>query len=175
MCAGENVGIVNSTQTQSSPSGTQHHAATPGSLTSSGIGSCCCRQSTTVVSLVALGYSMLTDFCDLHMQQVVTDTYRATQASAAAAAQHNIPLIAYEGGQHMGGGGSICGSDACNNNDKLQQMFYAANRDPRIAGLYDNMFRWDMPRSLPQTQSDWHRLPSWLLHPNRPRMIQHPV
>lgn len=117
---------------------------------------------------------MLTDCCGLNLpvlvQQVVTDTYRATQSSAAAAAQHNIPLIAYEGGQHMGGGGSICGSDACNNNDKLQQMFYAANRDPRIAGLYDNMFRWDNGAGLCHGLASVAR-PHRLSCPNRPRRI----
>lgn len=78
---------------------------------------------------------------DLARTQVLQDTYQGTLASAAIAARHNVQLVAYEGGQHMGGGGSICGSDACENVAWLQDKFSNANRDGRMAGLYDNMFR----------------------------------
>jgi len=78
---------------------------------------------------------------DMARSKVVKDTYQTTLASAGVAARFGIPLIAYEGGQHMGGGGSTCGSDACENVQWLQEKFSAANRDWRMAGLYDNMLR----------------------------------
>ena len=78
---------------------------------------------------------------DMARRKVVQDTYETTKSSAAVAASFGVTLIAYEGGQHMGGTGTICGNDDCSNVAQLQQLFMDANRDPRIDGLYDNMLR----------------------------------
>lgn len=90
----------------------------------------------------ALGANATIDqVLDLARTRVVKDTYATTYASATVAASFGIPLVAYEGGQHMGGGGSTCGSDSCANVDWLQGKLQNANRDWRMGGLYDNMLR----------------------------------
>lgn len=92
-------------------------------------------------ALSALGNSLTIDqVLDYAREQVVKDTYAGVSRSAEIAAQFGVPLLAYEGGQHMGGGGS-CGPDRCEDIQWLQNLFQEANRDPRMTGLYDIMFR----------------------------------
>lgn len=53
-------------------------------------------------------------------------------ASKAAAAKYALPLIAYEGGQHL----TMWGGD---NDVRWQNLFIAANRDPRMGKAYNKM------------------------------------
>lgn len=93
-------------------------------------------------AVFALGSNVSVDkVLDLARSRVVKDTYATTLSSAGIAARYGVKLVAYEGGQHMGGGGSTCGSDPCENVQWLQDKFSAANRDWRMAGLYNNMLR----------------------------------
>lgn len=55
-------------------------------------------------------------------------------------------LVPTAGGQHMGGSGGDCSPNACENVDALQALFQNANRDPRMLGIYDSMFRCGRPR-----------------------------
>jgi hypothetical protein len=57
-----------------------------------------------------------------------TTTWIAQQARVAKA--HNLPLIAYEGGQHMTGVGPAV------DNAALNALFDRANRDPRMGEIY---------------------------------------
>jgi hypothetical protein len=95
-------------------------------------------------ALFPLGSGSLTidQVLDYAREQVVKDTYSGVSRSGGIAAQFGIPLLAYDGGQHMGGGGS-CGSGRCEDVEWLQTLFQAANRDPRMTGLYDLMLRYD--------------------------------
>ena len=52
------------------------------------------------------------------------------EKQAALAKRYGVKLIAYEGGQHL------VGHAGAENNDKLTGLFQAANRDPRMGGLY---------------------------------------
>lgn len=52
------------------------------------------------------------------------------QGAAAAARKHGLPLLAYEGGQHL----VDIGADA--ENPALNALFGAANRDPRMGKIY---------------------------------------
>ena len=49
---------------------------------------------------------------------------------AQIARQYGLKLLAYEGGQHL------VGRAAAQKNEKLNELFYAANRNPRMAKLY---------------------------------------
>ncbi len=51
----------------------------------------------------------------------------------AIAQEYGLELIGYEGGQHLGGPGSD------ENNTPVQNMFQAANRDPRMVTAYERM------------------------------------
>ncbi|MCS7181070.1 MAG: hypothetical protein NZ891_06955 [bacterium] len=44
--------------------------------------------------------------------------------------KYNLKLVAYEGGQHFVGHGGA------ENNDKLNQLFFSVNRDPKIGDIY---------------------------------------
>ena len=55
---------------------------------------------------------------------------QAMEELAPVAKKYGVKLIAYEGGQHLVGHGGA------ENNQKLQDLFIAANRDPRMAELY---------------------------------------
>jgi len=76
--------------------------------------------------------------------RIIADTLRSTQQAFDVAQAYGVELITYEGGQHMGGPGR-CGSFRCENIVGLQDLFIAANRNPRMKGLYKNMLRaWHM-------------------------------
>jgi len=80
------------------------------------------------------------DILDEARVSILHDTMMATRYSYLAANSSGVRLIAYEGGQHMGGGGS-CGSVDCTSIYGLQALFIAANHDHRIKGLYRNMLK----------------------------------
>ena len=52
------------------------------------------------------------------------------EGTAKVAKKHKVQLVAYEGGQHLVGVGGA------ENNEKLAQLFFAANRHPRMYDLY---------------------------------------
>jgi hypothetical protein len=63
--------------------------------------------------------------------EVSTSTSRDwIQANADNAAINGLPLIAYEGGQHLAAQGTAA------DNEALQALFEQANRDPRMGDLY---------------------------------------
>jgi hypothetical protein len=49
---------------------------------------------------------------------------------AAVASQHGVPLVAYEGGNHL------TGIQGVENDDAVNALFDAANRDPRMKDVY---------------------------------------
>lgn len=71
-------------------------------------------------------------------EEVRTSNKAQIEKQAAIAQKYGVPLIAYEGGQHL------VGRFAAANNEKLTALFIAANRDPRMGELYrshlDNWF-----------------------------------
>lgn len=68
----------------------------------------------------------------------VADTNAALiRSQVKVAREYGVELAAYEGGQHLVGVGGA------ENNDKLNTLFMAANRDPRMARLYsDHLENW---------------------------------
>jgi hypothetical protein len=80
------------------------------------------------------------DILDMARSEIIDDTLRRTRASSLYAQEYGVRLIAYEGGQHMGGSGD-CDGDDCNSIDGMQALFQAANHDHRIKGLYKNMLK----------------------------------
>lgn len=75
---------------------------------------------------------------------ILSDILATTKASAEVAKSYGMKLIAYEGGQHFGGGGS-CGAVDCSTVADLQGKLMAANHSPRMKGLYQNMLKaWSM-------------------------------
>lgn len=69
---------------------------------------------------------LITELRDQHVPQAV----RAVGEHARVAAARNVELVAYEGGQHLVGTGSNV------ENDDLNNLFDAANRDPRMKDVY---------------------------------------
>jgi hypothetical protein len=55
---------------------------------------------------------------------------KTTSEIARLATGRGLKLIAYEGGQHL------VGAEGAENNEKLMELFVAANRDPRMKDLY---------------------------------------
>jgi len=53
------------------------------------------------------------------------------EEQAIVAGDHGVELIAYEGGQHLAGHGGV------ENNDTINALFDAANRDPDMGDLYE--------------------------------------
>jgi len=51
------------------------------------------------------------------------------------AREHDIPVVAYEGGQHLVGVGGV------ENDEAITQILHAANRHPRMGRLYDRYLR----------------------------------
>ena len=68
----------------------------------------------------------------LHEAKQYMDAY------AEVAAERNIGMVAYEGGQHLAGVGSVTW------NNSISEMFSLANRDSRMTDLYtDYLEHWD--------------------------------
>lgn len=80
------------------------------------------------------------DILDMARSEIIDDSLRRTRASFLYAQQSGVRLIAYEGGQHMGGSGDCYGVD-CTSIDGMQALFQAANHNHRIKGLYKNMLK----------------------------------
>lgn len=57
--------------------------------------------------------------------------YRQIAAHRAVADRYKLDLLAYEGGQHLVGVGQA------QNNERLEKLFVAANRSPKMGELYD--------------------------------------
>ena len=57
-----------------------------------------------------------------------------TRDNKALAERFGLRLVAYEGGQHLVATGALM------NNEALTEKLIAANRNPRMAQLYDKMF-----------------------------------
>jgi len=89
--------------------------------------------------------------------------------------KYNVQLVAYEGGAHL----AVDWSDksrAMKDNEKLNDLFAEANKDPRMGDLYlDLLQNWRRSGgtvfnvfNMPQT---WHRWGSWGIktHLNQPR------
>jgi len=67
----------------------------------------------------------------------IVDRRDKTRRNAATAAEHGMPLIAYEGGQHLVGVGPGA------NDERLTRKFIAANRHERMRDLYlEDMRGW---------------------------------
>jgi hypothetical protein len=64
------------------------------------------------------------------MREDVAESRKHIEANVATAKKHNVPLIAYEGGQHLAGYGGA------ENNEQLTKLFHAANRHPGMQDLY---------------------------------------
>ncbi len=60
----------------------------------------------------------------------VAESRKHIEANAVIAKEHNVPLIAYEGGQHLAGHGGA------ENNDQLTPLFQSVNRHSGMKALY---------------------------------------
>ncbi len=67
---------------------------------------------------------------DIETQHIGNCALDQMQSAASIAARYGVKLVAYEGGQHLVGIGSV------QNNQPLAQIFQAANRSSRMATLY---------------------------------------
>ena len=63
-------------------------------------------------------------------EEVEGENRRQIRSQAAIARRHGLLLAAYEGGQHLVGSGGM------ENNERLSELFVAANRDARMGELY---------------------------------------
>ena len=80
------------------------------------------------------------DILDMARYDIVRNVLQRTKSSFLHARQYKVRLIAYEGGQHMGGSGD-CEDVDCNSVVGMQELFQRANHDHRIKGLYKNMLK----------------------------------
>ena len=70
-----------------------------------------------------------------HMEnKALPDSIQWIQRQKEVADKYGIPLIAYEGGQHMVG---VAGGE---NNEAMTKLFLAANASPRMSALYKKYF-----------------------------------
>ena len=75
--------------------------------------------------------SMTLDALFIELQTVtLPQVITSMSADAAVAAARGIPMISYEGGQHLVGSGGV------ENNATINALFDSANRDPRMGALY---------------------------------------
>lgn len=66
-----------------------------------------------------------------HVESIsLPEAFKAMDDQKKCADKYGIALIAYEGGQHLVG---VAGGE---NNDRLTELFLAANRDPRMGHVY---------------------------------------
>lgn len=63
-------------------------------------------------------------------RSVMPDVYRWIDENAAIAREHGLPLVSYEGGQHF------IGMGGAENDERLNALLDAINRDPRMGELY---------------------------------------
>ena len=77
------------------------------------------------------GYS--TDELFAALDKDLTEVLGAVHRTVEVAAQHDLPLIAYEAGQHLAGHGGVEADDT------QTARFQGANRDPRMGELYTRL------------------------------------
>jgi hypothetical protein len=77
---------------------------------------------------------------DQARKAILSNILASSKSSAEVAKSYGLKLIAYEGGQHFGGGGN-CGAVDCSTIADLQTKLMAANHSPRMKGLYQNMLK----------------------------------
>jgi hypothetical protein len=77
---------------------------------------------------------------DQARKAILSNILASSKSSAEVAKSYGLKLIAYEGGQHFGGGGN-CGAVDCSTIADLQAKLMAANHSPRMKGLYQNMLK----------------------------------
>lgn len=71
------------------------------------------------------------------LDQSIVEAMAHVRAHRDLAARHGLPLVAYEGGQHLVGVGPAAHDEA------LTALFHAANRDPRMRTVYlDYLAAW---------------------------------
>lgn len=63
-------------------------------------------------------------------EKALPQAYEGIEKHVALCKRYHLPLVAYEGGQHLVGHGGV------ENNEKIMNLFIAANRDPRMGKLY---------------------------------------
>lgn len=72
----------------------------------------------------------LNSFMDYLQSSVLKTAYEAMEQSQRVAERFKVPLIGYEGGQHLVAMGSL------RNNNNVTRLFSEANRNPRMKELY---------------------------------------
>ncbi len=80
-----------------------------------------------VTAILAMTVDQLLDYCS---NQITTTTKGWMDSQQAVVTARGLPMIAYEGGQHLAGVG------ANTNNQTLTDLFIATNRHPRMKDLY---------------------------------------
>jgi hypothetical protein len=75
------------------------------------------------------------DMLNMAADSIPSNVRDVATRNRAVARRFNIPLIAYEGGQHIAAGGGT------ENNKKLVDLIIAANRSPRMYDLYARMLQ----------------------------------
>jgi hypothetical protein len=64
------------------------------------------------------------------LEEDLKESHKHVKTYAAEAKKRGLKLLAYEGGQHLAGHGGA------ENDDRLTQLFFAANRHPRMKDMY---------------------------------------
>ena len=83
----------------------------------------------------------VTDVLQLCLEDIFGDNRRHIAAQNNMAKQYGARLIAYEGGQHLGGQGNSPLGGRLENDLEFQDLMIAANRDPRMHNLYQAYFK----------------------------------
>jgi hypothetical protein len=68
-------------------------------------------------------------------RSVMPEVYRWIDETAAIARERDVPLVSYEGGQHF------IGMMGAENDERLNRLLDAINRDPRMGELYSEYLR----------------------------------
>lgn len=76
-----------------------------------------------------------TEFFDYLQKETIPAAIQEYRMNYAIAASYDLPLVAYEGGQHLGGIGNNV------ENKALVEKFQRANRDPRMKQAYIAMYQ----------------------------------
>jgi hypothetical protein len=84
----------------------------------------------------------VTDVLELCLEDIFGDNRRYVIAQKEVAEYFGGTLVAYEGGQHLGGQGNHpFQSIRLEDDSAFQDLMIAANRDPRMHNLYQAYFR----------------------------------
>jgi hypothetical protein len=87
------------------------------------------------------GFSNVDDVLDYALWHMSTQIGMYMDAIVDLANERGIQVLAYEGGQHFGGGGDYSCPGGCENNATLQALFIEANRNWRMQYIYDAYLR----------------------------------